>query len=299
MTVTYSNSEMLAEVPLFALLDDQERAALAERIEVVKASEGATLFNRGDPGDSLYIVKKGAVEISFHNDQGQKIILEQARVGDFFGEISLLDGGARSAQAVVTEDLEALVVDREDLDELFRVRPAAAMDLLTATGRRLRETTRLLRGAASRDINQVEEDTRTTVMKVADWISEFSGSLPFLFIHCVVFFVWIVLNVRPLSVTRLGGFDPYPFGLLTMAVSLEAIILSVFVLLSQNRQVVRDRVRNDIEYSVNIRAEKEVAELHERIDSMNGKVLARLDRLERIIKGGQGAVQPPPAGAAL
>lgn len=290
----FSNAEMLAEVPFFALLDDQERATLAERIEVVTVEAGTTLFNRGDPGDSLYVVKRGEVEIWVKNDQGEKLVLERARTGDFFGEISLLDGGARTATAVVTEELEALVVDRGDLDELFRLRPAAAMELLTAAGRRMRETARLLRGSASRNINQVEEDKRTTVMKVADWISEFSGSLPFLFIHCVLFFIWIILNVRPLGNTRIGGFDPFPFGLLTMAVSLEAIILSVFVLLSQNRQVARDRVRNDVEYEVNVRAEREVTRLAERIDEMNAELLARLERLERVVKGAPGTVRPPP-----
>jgi uncharacterized membrane protein len=125
-------------------------------------------------------------------------------------------------------------------------------------------------------------------MKVADWISEFSGSLPFLFIHCVLFFVWIILNVGPLGRTRIGGWDPFPFGLLTMVVSLEAIILSVFVLLSQNRQVTRDRVRNDIEYDVNLKAELEVTELHKKLDHMSEEILARLARMERRLGGVDG-----------
>ena len=278
-----TNADMLAEVPLFSLLDEQERSTLAERIDLVQVAKETTLFQRGDPGDSLYIVKAGEVQIFFKNDTGHTIVLETAKPGDFFGEISLLDGGARTASARVTEDLEALVVDRGDLDELFRLRPAAAMDLMTATGKRLRETTRLLRGTASRNINEATEDRRTKVMKVADWISDFSGSLPFLFIHIGVFFVWIVLNVEPLAKTPAGGFDPFPFGLLTMWVSLEAIILSVFVLLSQNRQVARDRVRNDIEYDVNLRAELEIAHLHEKVDRMTADILGRLASIEKSV----------------
>ena len=239
------------------------------------------LFARGDPGDCLYVVVEGEVEIFVETDAGDRIVIERAGPGDFFGEISLLDGGARSASAIAKTDLEALVVDRGDLDEFLRIRPAAAMDLVTALGRRLRESARLLRGSVSRNPNLEEEDRRTTVMKVADWISEFSGSLPFLFIHCVLFFVWIILNVKPLSETRIGGWDDYPFGLLTMAVSLEAIILSVFVLLSQNRQVARDWVRNDVEYEINVRAEREVARLHERLDALHEAMSARLDRIER------------------
>jgi CRP/FNR family cyclic AMP-dependent transcriptional regulator len=276
-----THAEMLADVPLFALLDDQERAALADRLDVVTHTCGTCIFSRGDPGDTLFIVRKGAVEMWFKNDTGERIVLETARAGDFFGDLSLLDGGPRTTSALVVEDLEALVVDRGDLDEFLHARPAAALDFLAATGRRLRDTSERLRHAVSRDSNVVEADKRTRVMIIADWISDFSGSLRFLFIHIVIFFIWIVLNVKPLSGTAIGGFDPYPFGLLTMVVSLEAIILSVFVLLSQNRQVARDRVRNDIEYSVNLKAELEIGHLHEKIDRMNDELLARLDSLRK------------------
>jgi CRP/FNR family cyclic AMP-dependent transcriptional regulator len=276
-----THAEMLADVPLFALLDEQERAALADRLDVVTHTCGTCIFSRGDPGDTLFIVRKGAVEMWFKNDTGERIVLETARAGDFFGDLSLLDGGPRTTSALVVEDLEALVVDRGDLDEFLHARPAAALDFLAATGRRLRDTSERLRHAVSRDTNVVEADKRTRVMIIADWISDFSGSLRFLFIHIVIFFIWIVLNVKPLSGTAIGGFDPYPFGLLTMVVSLEAIILSVFVLLSQNRQVARDRVRNDIEYSVNLKAELEIGHLHEKMDRMNDELLARLDSLRK------------------
>jgi uncharacterized membrane protein len=272
---------MLAEVPFFALLDDQERATLAERLDVVQVKAGAMLFNFGDPGDALYVLRAGAVELFVKNDMGERIIFETARAGDFFGEISLLDGGSRTASALALEDTEALVVNRADLDEFLRLRPAAAMDLLSATGRRLRESGMLVRRAASKNINRETEQHRTTTMKVADWIAAASGSIPFLLVHCVLFFVWIVLNVSWFS---FGNFDPFPFGLLTMVVSLEAIILSVFVLLSQNRQASRERVRNDIEYEVNLKAELEIVHLHEKIDHMHAEILARLAGLEKRAK---------------
>jgi uncharacterized membrane protein len=178
------------------------------------------------------------------------------------------------------EDLEAVVVDRDDLKELFTISPDAGLDLLSALGGRLRETTRLLRSAASRDINTEQQEQVSLVMKSADAISAFSGSITFLLIHVVLFVVWIALNVAPLSHGRWGNFDPFPFGLLTMAVSLEAIILSVFVLLSQNRQVERERVRNDIEYRVNLKAELEVAQLHQKFDHFSERILARLEAIE-------------------
>jgi CRP/FNR family cyclic AMP-dependent transcriptional regulator len=276
-----TRAELLADIPLFALLDERERTSLAERLDDVRYAAGTTMFNVGDPGESMFIVVKGEVEMSFRTDTGQKIVIERARPGQFLGEISLLDGGSRSASALAVEDVEAIEVDRGDLDAFLHACPAAALDLLSATGRRLRESTERLRHTATRDANEIEEDTRTRVMKVADWISEFSGSLPFLFIHIVIFFVWIVLNVGPLGRTLAGGWDPFPFGLLTMVVSLEAIILSVFVLLSQNRQISRDRVRNEVEYDVNLKAELEIGELHKKLDQYSEQVLSRLARLER------------------
>ena len=278
-----TRAEILSKVPLFELLDEQERAVLAERIDEVKFAAGTVVFNAGDPGDALYVVTAGEVEMFFKNDTGDRIVLETARHGDFFGEISLLDGGPRTTSAVATEDVETLMVDRGDLEEFLKLRPAASLDFLAATGRRLRETTRLLRNSASRNVNVAEEDKRTKVMKVADWISDFSGSLPFLFIHIGAFFVWIILNSGPLRYSRIGGFDPFPYGLLTMVVSLEAIILSVFVLLSQNRQVSRERVRNDIEYEINLKAELEIAHMHEKVDHMHAEILARLANVERTL----------------
>jgi uncharacterized membrane protein len=167
------------------------------------------------------------------------------------------------------------------------------MDLLAAMGRRLRESNRLLRGSASRNVNVEQEDRRSAVQKAADWISDFSGSLPFLFIHIGIFAVWIGLNTEPLASTAIGGWDAYPFGLLTMSVSLEAIILSVFVLLSQNRQVARDRVRNDIEYEINLKAEQEIAELHQKFDQLYEQFSRRLANLERVQTVPAGAGAPP------
>lgn len=274
-----TNVELLSEVPFFQLLDDQERMALAESLELVKLSVGQVLFNYGDPGDSLYIVRTGEVEIFFKDDTGQRIVLETASAGDFFGELSLLDSGARSASAVVVQDLEALRLDREDLDRFLRSHPAAALDLLTVMGRRLRSNVERLRHTASRNVNEEIQDQRTRVQKVADWIAEFSGGMPFLAINAGLFFVWIVLNLD--LVPGIKAFDPFPFGLLTMAVSLEAIFLSIFVLISQNRQAAKDRVRSDIEYDVNLKAELEIAHLHEKVDHMHVEMLSRLDQVRK------------------
>ena len=269
---------LLAEVPFFQLLDDEERNILASQLDVVRFKAGQMIFSYGDPGDSLFVIREGEVEVFFKDDTGGRIVLETARSGDFFGELSLLDNGPRTASVVAVRATEALRVDRGDLDHLLRLHPEAALELLTAMGRRMRVTAELLRHTASRNVNDEVEDRRTRIQKAADWIAEFSGSIAFLVIHLVLFAAWIAMNLGD-GLPGIPMFDPFPFGLLTMAVSLEAIILSVFVLLSQNRQIAKERVRGDIEYDVNLKAELEIAHLHEKVDRLTAEVLARLDRI--------------------
>lgn len=277
-----TTTEFLGDVPLFALLDEQERAILAERVEKVSFAAGALIFGVGDPGDSMFILLQGSVELSVKTKTGDPVVLERPDRGDFFGEISLLDEGPRTATARAVTDVEAIEIDRGDLDELIALKPAAALDLLAATGRRLRANVMLIRNAATRNVNEEVEDKRTRVMRVADWIADFSGSLPFLFLHLGFFALWIGWNVSFPS----KSFDAYPFGFLTLVVSLEAIILSVFVLLSQNRQVERERVRSDIEYDVNIKAELQIAHMHEKVDTLYAELAKRLDRMEKKLPGG-------------
>ena len=275
-------ADLLAEVPLFQLLDDSERVALLSHLESVKFPQGHIVYNYGEPGDTIYIIRSGEAEMSFKNYTGEKIVIENLAQGDFFGEIAFLDAGARTGTVLVTSDMDAILMERADLDAFLHKYPAAALDILTALGKRLRKTSEILRRTASRNVNEEAEDRRTHVMKIADWIAEFSGSIAFLLLHAGLFTVWIVWNM--LLPDRLR-FDPYPFGLLTMAVSLEAIFLSVFVLLSQNRQVAKDRVRADIEYEVNLRAEMEVAQLHEKMDDLSTSVLTQLEKLNTAVLG--------------
>ena len=276
-----ADAALLTDIPFFHFLDDNERVALAAQLEEVQLPEGQVLFNYGEPGDCLYVIRTGKAEVFFKDDTGTRIVLEVAGTGDVVGELSLLDGGPRTASVVVTEALDALRLDRGDLDQFLRTHPAAAIDLLSAMGRRLRVSAERLRHTASRNVNVEAEDKRTTVQKVADWIADFSGSIPFLMIHVVFFAVWIGLNIHAVPFAPM--FDPFPYGLLTMVVSLEAIFLSVFVLLSQNRQAAKERIRGDIEYEVNIKAELEIAHLHEKTDRVYSEMLEYFTRLEKRI----------------
>lgn len=266
---------------MFDLLDEHERAELAAQLDVVRFPAGEIIYNYGDPGDAIYVVSEGEAELFLKNDTGERIVLEIAQRGDFFGELSMLDQGTRSASVVVTQDLSALRLERGDLEKFLHIRPQAAMDLLGAMGRRHRATVERLRHTATRNVNEEAGDNRTAVQKTADWIAEFAGSIPFLLIHVVLFAFWLIVNWVPIP--GVPQFDPYPFGFLTLAVSLEAIFLSVFVLLSQNRQAAKDRVHADIEYDINLKAELEIGHLHEKIDRLTSDVLVRLEKVHELL----------------
>jgi uncharacterized membrane protein len=252
---------------------------MTSRLAPVTISAGETIFRYGDPGDSLFIIDKGEVEIFIHDDTGHKIVLEHARAGDTFGELSLFDNGPRTASATVTEDLEGFQMDHESLNRFLRAHPSAAMELLASMSRRLRFSADRLRRTASRNVNEISEEKRSLVTKAVHWVAGFSGSVSFLNLNVIIFFFWIVVNMG--WVPYVPKFDPYPFGLLTMIVSLEAIILSGLVLISQDLQSRKDRLRSDVEYEINLKAELEIAHLHEKVDHLNAKILARLDNMEK------------------
>jgi uncharacterized membrane protein len=267
-------TELLASVPLFKLLDATELADLERVLERRAYSAGGKVFDMGQPGESMYIVATGTVELFVKDNSGSKITLATCGSGEFFGELSLFDGGARTASAVCIEDSELLVLDRDDLHSFLQKNPHAAVDLLATMGQRIRSTDEILRRRAARNINLEMEINSTTLEKIADVIAEFSGSITFLILNALWFFCWIGWNSLP----GVPHFDPYPFGFLTMVVSLEAIFLSIFVLVSQNRQGMKDRLRADAEYEVNLKAELEVTHLHEKVDFLTEELLARMPR---------------------
>lgn len=282
-----TKSAILGEVPLFSSLDADERELLAAQLDECDFSAGQRIFARGDPGGAIFVVSRGAVEISIEATTGERIVFETAKPGDFFGELSLLDGDPRSADAIALEDTKTLRIDRNDLSLLFKQHPDAAMDVLTVMGKRLREADRFLGQRSVSSPNAEVEGRATGLQRVADSLARFSGNISFLNLHFVWFGVWVVINLG--KVPSIKPFDPYPFGLLTMVVSLEAIFLSCFVLISQNRQASKDKIRSDVEYAANIRAGLEVTQLHVKLDHFYEQAMGRLSTLEG---------KPPPGKVA-
>jgi CRP/FNR family transcriptional regulator, cyclic AMP receptor protein len=270
----------LAYIKMFELLNEDDRLALAKVIDEEKVSEGQALFQAGDPGDSLFIVQSGEIELFIKDTAGQKIVLATTSEGDMFGELAMLDSGPRTATAVAVKDSDVLVLDRDDLVLLFQRKPEAALHMLAALSGLTRKADELLRTRVSRNLNEEIMERTNILQRIADWLAWFSGSMPFLITHSIWFITWIALNRFILN----APFDGYPFGLLTMIVSLEAIFLACFVLISQNRQAQKDKVRADIEYEVNIKAELEVAHLHEKTDRIYENMMARFAKLESQLK---------------
>ncbi len=274
-----ADSQLLLAVPLFERFNDEERALLASQLDEVEFQPGQMIFRRTEPGGAIFIVASGEVEIFIEDSTGSRIVFETVKAGQFFGELSLLDGESRSASAQALQPTRALRVDRSDLEQLFARHPGAAMDVLGVIGRRLREADKLLGVRPRFSPNEAVEDRITWVERIADVAADFSGRFSFLIVHAIWFAVWIALNVE--LVPGMAPFDPFHFGLLTMIVSLEAIFLSCMVLISQNRSAVKERIRSDVEYEANIRAGLEVTQLHVKMDAMTDQLLARLAVLEK------------------
>jgi uncharacterized membrane protein len=273
-----TNVSMLAEIPMFSLLDADERGTLAELMKEESFATGSCIYKVGDYGDSLYIVRRGRVQVFAEDDIGEDIVLGESESGDVFGEISMLDGGPRTATAVAIEPSEVFRLDRESLQELVSTHPHAAIDLLTVVGRRLRATDELLRTHVTRNANVEEAEHLTIGARIADKVAAFGGSWTFIILFSVVIGVWILLNTVALLK---HNFDPYPFILLNLVLSTLAAFQAPVIMMSQNRQAAKDRIKSDLDFEVNRKAELEIATLHRKLDRMYDRVQERWGQEEK------------------
>ncbi len=278
-----TDAAMLAEVPLFSLLDERERETLAEILESKPFDKGDTISAFGDAGDCLYLLRSGRVEVYVENTQGEKIVLAAIEPGELLGEVSLFDGGPRTASAVAVEDSQTLVFDRDHLLEFVRRHPSAALDLLTIMGRRLRNTDELLRSRVSRNLNEEEEERLTFGQRLADRVATFGGSWTFILLFGGFLLTWMGVNAILLAQR---AFDPYPFILLNLALSALAALQAPVIMMSQNRQSTKDRLQADLDYQINLKAELEVAQLHGKIDRVYEQMQASFAKMEKDRRAG-------------
>jgi len=279
------DASILSEIEHLSELSTGDRAALAEKIDLMRYGAGQSIFNMGDPGHALYIVRSGEVEIYLKNDQGEKIVLETARPGDIFGEVSLLDDGPRTAWVMAIRDVEVLRLDRAHFEDYVRQHTPAALNLLSVAARRLRKSDEFIRHTITRNVNDVAEEQQTSVTRITDAVPAMVGTLPSTMLHALFFASWIAINLGIAG--GLGRFDPYPFGLLSVIISLEAIFLTLFVLTSQNRQRSRDRIRSDIEFETSINTEVKIARLHEKVDKLTEEHYEVLENTRKLLGGGR------------
>jgi len=268
---------MIGEVPIFELLDAEEREALAQMMDCRDYKAGETIFRYGDAGGHIFILRSGRVELFVESNDGEKIILADNERGDVIGELSFLDGGPRTATALAREDTQVLTMDRERLLDFIDKHPHAAMDLLTVVGRRLRHTDDLLRTRVSRNLNVEEEERMTLGQRVADKVASFGGSWPFILLFGLIMLVWVLLNSTALLSHH---FDPYPYILLNLFLSMIAAIQAPVIMMSQNRQAAKDRLKGDLDYEVNLKAELEVAQLHRKVDNLYERLEEHWARVE-------------------
>jgi CRP/FNR family transcriptional regulator, cyclic AMP receptor protein len=269
---------MIGEVPIFGLLDDEEREALAQMMDCRDFNEGEIIFHYGDSGGEIFILRNGSVELFIESMEGEKIVISENEKGDVIGELSFLDGGARTATALAREATQTLVMHRDRLLEFIDKHPHAAMDLLTAVGRRLRATDELLRTQVSRNPNLEEEERLTFGQRIADKVAAFGGSWTFIIIFAVILAVWVFINSAALFAKH---FDPYPYILLNLFLSMIASVQAPVIMMSQNRLSSKDRLKSDLDYEVNLKAELEVAHLHRKVDHIYERLEEHWARLER------------------
>jgi len=260
--------ELLRQIPLFALLDDDETAVLASHVEVRKFSPRQRIWKIGDPPGAAYVMLSGAVKLTTVDEDQQEVVIDQPASGEFFGFASMLDGTPHQTEAEATEESECLEVDRQDILTLLERKPHAGLDMMTVLGRQFHSTQQLVRIRATRNPNDVIEDAETLGEKVADSVASFGGSWTFIITFLIGLVIYSAINVF------LGGraWDPYPFILLNLILSMLAAIQAPVIMMSQNRQDKKDRLRSELDFDVNRRAHSEIQGLAHKLNLLGEKI---------------------------
>ena len=265
--------EALRSVPLFGALDDDAAKGLRDLLVIRDFPADALLFQLGDAGDAMYLIEEGRVRIFIHDEDGEDVTLAELSDGDFFGEMAIVDGKPRSANAIVLEDARLAVLSREDFLRFVRANVDVALEMVSAISDRLRQTDRLLRQRVSRNVN-VENDARMTLVdRLADAVSSFGGSWQFIGATIVFVVLWVWFNTY---IQRDQGIDPFPYSFLDVINGIVAALLTPIILISQNRQAEKDRLRADLDYQINLKNELTIAEVLRRLDVLESERLPLL-----------------------
>ena len=269
---TQMTLEALRSVPLFASLDDAAATELRSLLSDRTVPQNTRLFKQGDKGDAMYLIESGRVRISIRDDDDQEVTLAELAQGDFFGEMAIIDGRQRSADAKVIEDARFAILSRESFLSFVRNNPDVALEMLSALTERLRRTDDLLRSRVSRNANEEEKARLTLADRAADLIAEFGGSWKFIGVSIALIIFWIIFN----SIILVKGFDPAPYQMLNLVLAVIAGMQAPIIMMSQNRQGLKDRLRADLDYQVNLKNELSLAEVLRRLDVLESERLPKL-----------------------
>ncbi len=258
----------LKHVPLFELLDDEEAAVLATQVELKRFAARQRIYKMGDPGQHAYVMMAGAVQVTTVDEDQQEVLVAEPGHGDFFGFASMLEQTPHQTDAMAMEETVCLEVSRDDIAILLQSKPMAGMDMLTVLGRQFHASQQLVRVRASRNANEVIEQEWTRGDRIADSVARFGGSWTFIILFGVVLVMYSGVNVALAQ----RAWDPYPFILLNLFLSMLAAIQAPVIMMSQNRQDTKDRLRSELDYDVNRRAETEIQGLAHKLNLLTDKI---------------------------
>jgi CRP/FNR family transcriptional regulator, cyclic AMP receptor protein len=258
----------LKDVPLFELLDDDELAVLAAQVEVRRFTARQRIFKIGEPARAAYVLLSGCVQVTMIDEDNQEVVIDQPTHGGIFGFASMLDQTPHQANAMALEASVCVELDREDIEVLLHRKPMAGLDMLTILGRQIHASQKLVKLRASRNANQMIEEKMTFGERIADAVARFGGSWHFIITFSVLLVVYTATNV----LLKDKSWDPYPFILLNLFLSMLAAIQAPVIMMSQNRQDTKDRVRSELDFDVNRRAESEIQGLAHKIHLLTDKV---------------------------
>jgi uncharacterized membrane protein len=266
----------LRHVPLFELLDDDEARVLAAQVAVAKFSPRQRIFKTGDSGEHGYVVMTGKVQVTTTDEDQQEVVVDLPVHGDFFGFASMLQQTEHRTTAIALEETSCLEVGRDDIEALLTRSPMAGLDMLTVQARQFHAAQKLVESRESRNANELIEEQLTFGQRLADSVARFGGSWTFIIIFGTVLVTYSSLN----TVLRSHAWDPYPFILLNLFLSMLAAIQAPVIMMSQNRQDVKDRVRSELDFDVNRRAEAEIQSLSHRLSAL----LDKMEDLECVVR---------------
>jgi CRP/FNR family transcriptional regulator, cyclic AMP receptor protein len=270
------NPEVLRHVPLFALLDEDETTVLAGQVELKTFAPRQRIYKMGDLGGQAYVMVSGRVRLTTVDEDHQEVVVDEPTHGEFFGFASMLEQTPHQTTAVAVDETVCLEVDRSDIAVLLQRKPMAGMDMLTVLGRQFHAAQQLVRGRASRSPNEIIEEEATFGERIADTVARFGGSWTFIILFAIVLVAYSGTNIA----LRGRAWDPYPFILLNLFLSMLAAIQAPVIMMSQNRQDTKDRLRSELDFDVNRRAAGDIQGVARKLNLL-GEQLGDVEELLR------------------